>query len=89
MAISSQSPRIYCSRCMRRRNRAPRFFKVPAIAEAALPEVRPEFHECRGKFVESEMMDAESLHTGRVDQVALRIEMVQPRMRSGVFAGAQ
>ncbi len=61
---------------------------MPAIAKAALPEVRPEFHECRSEFIHGEMMNAENLHAGLVDHIALGIQLMYPRVGGGVLAVA-
>ena len=58
-AVRGQTPRIDMSRLVRGRNRAARFFQVPAVAEPALPEPGPELDECRRQTRHAEMMHAE------------------------------
>ena len=60
-----------------------------AVAEAALIDQRTEFDECGSEIADAEMVDTEGLHTRRVDQCAVFIQVVQPGMRGGVFAGVQ
>ena len=62
------------------------FAVVPAIAEATLAEVVAEFAEGKFDFLAVEMAEAEFLQSGRVDQVAARIQMVKRGMGRGVLA---
>ena len=84
-----QSPLVDLSfrRCLA--YRAVWFVRVAAIGEAALAKVGAEFREAsfyRGKI---QMMQAEQLHAGAVDEVAVGVEVIQLGVGGGVFAGIE
>ena len=68
---------------------AARFHQMTAIAEAAMAEVGAEFNEGMGDVLLVDVGQAEFLQAGRVDDVAVFVEMVQARMGGGVLAGIQ
>ena len=69
------------------RNRAARLGEMAAVAEATLTQERPEFAERERSFLRRQVMQAEFLQSGRIDEIAT-IEMIELRMRRGVPAGA-
>ena len=62
---------------------------MAAVAKAALAEVLGEFHESLFYPAEAQMVQAEGLHAGAIDQAAAVIYPVKPRVGGGVFAGIQ
>ena len=73
----------------RREYGAAGFRAVMAVVEFALPEVRAELDKGMVDFLGFEMMQTELLQSGGVDDVAVRIEVVEPGEGGGVFAGIQ
>jgi hypothetical protein len=57
--------------------RAVRLVRVAAIGEAALAQVGQEFGEASFYRREIQMMQAEQLHAGAVDEVAVGIQVIQ------------
>ena len=56
---------------------AARFMRVAAIVEAALAEILREFHETLFYSAEAQVMQAEGLHAGAVDQIlGARLELL-------------
>ena len=60
---------------------------MAAIVEFALPDVGMKFDKTPRQFIPINMIQAEFLHAGRVDNAAILIEMVESRMGSGVASG--
>src|SRR5581483_1246643 len=63
--------------------------RVPAVVEPAAPDQRPEFRKRLGELALRQMMQAESLHSRRVDDAAVRAESVDTGARGGVRAGIE
>src|SRR5512139_3118257 len=84
-----QSALVYLSFRSRLAYRTVRFVRVAAIGKAALAEVGQEFGEAsfdRGKI---QVVQAEQLHAGAVDEVAAGVQMVQTCVGGGVLAGIE
>ncbi len=62
---------------------------VAAIVEAALAEIWRELDEAGFNLSQTQVMQAEHLYAGAVDQIAFCIKVIQARMRGGVFARIQ
>ena len=71
------------------RDRAPRFAQVPAIVEFAAAKMRSELDERVPEVLRQDMMEPEFLQARRVNDVAGRIEVVEPRVRRGVASAAK
>ena len=69
--------------------RAVRFVRVAAIGEAALAQVGQEFGEAFFYCGKIQMMQAEQLHAGAVDEVAVGVEVIQLGVGGGVLAGIE
>ena len=69
--------------------RAARFMRMVAVVEAALAEILREFDKALFDAAEAQVMQAECLHAGAVDQAAGSVQPVQARMGGGVLAGIQ
>ena len=83
------SARIYFSGGDGGEQCAIRFMGVAAIMKAALSEIRRELDEAGFDLTQTQMMQAEHLYAGAVNQIAFGIEMIQTRMRGGVLAGIE
>lgn len=66
--------------------RATRFVQVVAVVEAALAAVRRELDESFFYSAEAQVVQAECLNAGAVDQAALVIQSVQACVGGGVLA---
>lgn len=71
-----QPARIDLSFRNRIAQRAARFMSVAAIVKAALAEISGEFDESLFYSAEAQMMQAECLYTGAIDQSAIGIDTV-------------
>ena len=62
---------------------------MAAVVKAALAEILREFHKALFYSAEAQVVQAEGLHAGAVDQAAGLVYPVQPRVSGGVLAGIQ
>mgnify|MGYP006382496291 CR=1 FL=1 len=69
--------------------RTVRLVRVAAIGEAAPAEVGDEFWEASFHRSKIQMMEAEQLYAWAVDEVAARVQVIQPSVGGGVFAGIE
>ena len=60
-----------------------------AVAEAALPEQRAQFRETQLDFCRIEMVEAEILQAGRINQPGAFVQTLQGGVRGGVLAGIE
>lgn len=63
--------------------------RVAAIGEAALAEILSEFNKALFYPAQAQVVQAECLYTGAVDEVAVGVQVIQSRMGGGVFAGIE
>ena len=67
------------------KNGTTRFGQVMAIVETAVPEIRPEFREGTFEHPFSQVIQAEFLKPGRIDDSCIVIDLVHPGERGGMF----
>jgi len=65
------------------------FFVVMAVAKTAIPEKRAKFWEGAFNFLPVEVTEAEFLQAGRVDQMAVDVEVVEGGVGGRVLAGVE
>ena len=61
---------------------------MAAIIESALSDIRTKFDKPPRQFLAHQLMQAEFLHAGRIDDPAILVEVVEPRMGSGMASGS-
>lgn len=64
-----------------------RFMSVMAVVKTALAEIFGKLHEALFDSAEAQMVQSKGLHSGAIDQIALVIYLIHPRMCGGVLAG--
>ena len=60
-----------------------------AVVVLAMPEMPAEFYKAMREFSRPDVVQAELLHSGRVDDVARRIKVVEPGMGRDVASTAE
>ena len=60
--------------------------RVVAVVETALAAIGGEFDEAFLDVAETQVMQAEGLHAGAINQMAGRVQVVQARVGGGVFS---
>jgi len=62
---------------------------MAAIGKAALSQVGQKFGDASFYRSKVHVMQAEQLHAGAVYEIAVCVQMIQTRVRGGVFAGIE
>ena len=81
--------RVDLSPLARRGDGAAGLGRMAAVAEAALPEPRPELDEGVLERGTVQVMQSEELHARRIDDVAPRVQVVEARVGGGVAPGIE
>ena len=68
------------ARRKRRANRAIGLVQMPAIGEAAVAEKGMEFRVSMFEFAKRKMREPEFLHAGTIDEIGIRVDVVEPRV---------
>src|SRR5450759_249013 len=62
---------------------------MAAVLKAAMPQNTPEFDETRFDVLLRQVMQAELLQAGAIDEGAVGVQTVQPGLSRGVAAGSE
>src|SRR5487761_2657778 len=84
-----QSARVYRSCFRGLRQGAARLAQVAAVLKTALPEKTAEFDKTGFDVLLRQVMQAELLQAGAIDQGSVGVQPVQPGLGRGVAAGGE